>query len=291
MKNTIETISITSVGDYLKEASARQAAWEKSNEFQSDAWFRGVPDADYTLSPSFHRFHTKHNRIEEDDLRDEFMRRSYPLFKQGPPTNNWDWYFLMQHYDLPTRLLDWSESSLVGLFFAVYDYRALKAGMIERKTDAIEKWKNVDGGKRKEKKAAVWMMDPETLNKHSLGRHFAKEWPILRHDDEQVEDYLSERPGTLYEWPDKPVAILPPCTNPRLTAQRGMFVLFGSDETPLEKRLKWNTSDGPRLIRFEIPPDAIPDIRSDLRRAGITSALLFPELSMLSNEIIHSWLE
>ena len=197
------------------------------------------------------------------------MRRSYPLLPHGPPTNHWDWYFLMQHYDLPTRLLDWSESSLVGLFFAVFPYGALKAGQIQTMYDAIEKTKEV-GGRSVPKKAAVWMMDPGKLNQLSLGEdEIDYDWPILRHDDEAVKKYLSPVPGSEkdvdgeeYDPPPNPIAIKPPCTNPRLTAQRGMFVLFGFDGTPLERMdSDWQS----RLRPFEISPEVIADMRSDLR--------------------------
>jgi hypothetical protein len=37
------------------------------------------------------------------------------------PLYDRDWYFLMQQYGAPTRLLDWTEGALIGLFFAVKD--------------------------------------------------------------------------------------------------------------------------------------------------------------------------
>ena len=37
------------------------------------------------------------------------------------PKDEWEWIFLMQHYRVPTRLLDWTESPLIGLYFAVSD--------------------------------------------------------------------------------------------------------------------------------------------------------------------------
>ena len=45
------------------------------------------------------------------------------LKKLLPSLNDWERLAIAQHYGVPTRLLDWSEDPLVGLYFAVADDR------------------------------------------------------------------------------------------------------------------------------------------------------------------------
>jgi len=45
----------------------------------------------------------------EDEIREEFVVRAPALSQIRPAEqSDWDWYFLMQHFGAPTRLLDWS---------------------------------------------------------------------------------------------------------------------------------------------------------------------------------------
>ena len=83
----------------------------------------------------------------EYEIREEFTTRAPALSDYTKPSdasvlNNWESYFVMQHYGAPTRLLDWTEASLVALYFAVRS----NAGNFN---------------------AAVWALDAWQLNKKS----------------------------------------------------------------------------------------------------------------------------
>lgn len=98
-------------------------------DWMSHYLFRGQSDNDWTLKPNLLRILNKYNIDRELGLKfEKTLEREYiskaHFFKQtkivgvysGQTALN---FSIMQHYGVPTRLLDWSSSPYVALYFAI----------------------------------------------------------------------------------------------------------------------------------------------------------------------------
>ena len=87
-------------------------------------WFRGQ-HGDWPLYPKLYRpEYGGHARVRrdlvEEEIREQFISEAH-IFCETIPAgdDDWEWYFLMQHFGAPTRLLDWTEGALLGLYFSI----------------------------------------------------------------------------------------------------------------------------------------------------------------------------
>jgi hypothetical protein len=263
----IKTTEVTSLTQFLSSVKSIRAQWPQTSRptrsgEAENLWFRGQRVASWGLIPKLHR--PEYRGATEAEIRHEFQSRALELLSGHRPADKWEWYFLMQHYGVPTRLLDWTENPLVALYFAVEDKHEEYAG----------------------RPAAVWVIDPWWLNR-KLRRGI--EGPML-HDwseaDSFVRELENEFAGTSVTRA-LPAAIEAPYIDRRMSAQGSRFIIFGS--THDFTKVHFVKEKDCRLIRITVSPESIQGIAQELEVCGFTAPALFPDLSHLSEHICQRW--
>ena len=126
----MEAKSISSIQDFIQNVIADTKRWDYVNK-SARPWFRGQTNKDYKPLPSIFR----QNGYAEVDLTQMYRYRAGVLGEVPQRSGSIDeWLFLMQHYGLPTRMLDWTESGIIALFFSVHEQ-----DRFDYVTDTVEK--------------------------------------------------------------------------------------------------------------------------------------------------------
>jgi hypothetical protein len=108
---------ISNIQEYVALIEVIKTNSEKKGN-KTDLLFRGQ-STDKPLLPKLARLKLKGEITNIEKLiLEEFKRGILPL-SEFQPANNWDLLALAQHHGLPTRLLDWTYSALVALWFSV----------------------------------------------------------------------------------------------------------------------------------------------------------------------------
>jgi hypothetical protein len=114
----------------VRVESWRQFQIEIEKHLDGESLFRGVASVRHRLMPSVGRNREgfSYSPAVEQALFSQFKREALP-FLAARPADDWEWLALAQHHGVPTRLLDWSESPYVSLFFAVWGNDDEDAGL------------------------------------------------------------------------------------------------------------------------------------------------------------------
>jgi len=261
---------VDSVEEYLKAVRRIRDNWSDADKFWKP-WFRGQPCEAWDLRPRLYRRDTmslEEALSDEEEFRLEFARRGLQLVSgERFPQTDYEMYFLMQHYGAPTRLLDWTDGALVGLYFAV-----------------AQRFNKRDPDRKKD--AAVWVLDPHWLNEETAYKRDDMEGVALP-DWEVALEYLPEKFESKKLRRKDPLALDPTHVARRLAVQRSRFTIHGTVFKGIEEVAL--RSQSPRLRKILVGREKVKSVRKDLETCGISVTTLFPDLAGLGLELRRLW--
>jgi hypothetical protein len=261
---------VTSLTEYIDRIKQLRAFWKLDKETRfgeiQSVWFRGHEQADWTLTPKLYRPEYGDAIDAEAEIRQDFQIRAQQLLHGGRlPADQWEWYFLMQHYGAPTRLLDWTDNPLVALYFALHS---------PTQDDYVP-----------DTDAAVWVLNSWWLNRRSvrgIDGPMLSDWSEAQPYLPKLEDAFAGRRVRVR----RPAAIDPPHVDRRLAAQGSHFVIFGANRDLMRMSAARSKRERIRQIqKITIRRRATWGLRADLDLCGITRPLLFPDLQALCDDI------
>jgi len=206
---------------------------------RSGAFYRGHSKGHYRLVPSLLR-NAIHPNTEHNLFHECFARANNLVARDS---SSWERLAFFQHYGIPTRLLDWTESLAVAIFFAV--------------RDAPES-------------PNIWIVNAFRLNKSNQASAQPR---ILMAGLDHLPDYHDcfVRIDDRQKWPHSRAIFLQiPWTTERVRAQSGFFTFHPTDRSIEE--------DNPKYFRrVDIPASAMEGVQKFLGNAGINEYTVFPD--------------
>lgn len=243
--------------------------WTLYGNFQKDKeqWiFRGQPNAKDKLTTTLERVRKRFDlrwcdldHLELAMIRN-FKRQAHRYVENVPEDENTlEWLALMRHYGAPTRLMDWTYSFFVALFFA-----------IQQSDEACAVWAiNMD----RLRNSAESLLDNVNLRRlllrdpHLKSREF---FDLVFRRKPSVNLVYSANPERL---------------NERLAVQQGVFLAPANISKPFLENLAAMSStklfdvDCVRKITIDASVQSKKEILRHLQRMNITTTSLFPGLA------------
>jgi hypothetical protein len=239
--------------------------------------FRGQSNSEWKLEPKFKRVHEEIKIIKESagdnihkDRRDyekkmieEFISKSHLYLKGNPnllfpeldrTNSNLEWLSIMQHFGAPTRLLDFSFSPFVALFFALIDTNG-------------------------EKGCYVYAINREIIEKKNKIFFGKSDYYTTIFENENRHPYI---------YPFEPRM-----KNERLSRQQGLFLVPSTTFSTVDDIIQnYNDSENPSpFTKYSLHKEMIYESLKMLKKMNITHESLFPDLTGLCYSLKFLFLE
>lgn len=255
------------------------------NRFLDQFVFRGHADSNWELKTPLFRCVEKYHHpkstdllyahLYEQEMIKEFKKK-YNLYEKNNIPSDLDyiaWLSIMQHYGAPTRMIDFSHSLFIALYFAVYESFS--------------------------KESTIWCLNQITCR---FQHDFFKSEDVIN-TDSIIYNYANKVIFDNSRKPEKHLYLVePPITNKRISFQQGLFAIPEMEcltlidnlssillsSTPREVDIEELIREGEEnegfngtkylIIEIRIPSKFRYDIIHMLRQMNITTELIYPGL-------------
>jgi len=265
-------VRVKSVSEFLKAVdSVFRTLCNVNNVDNCQLWYRGQVQQGFDLLPTItrKRLGLQLNPLFETVFLSKFKSLATPYveilpsFPLNSDTNSyWNWLFLLRHYGLPARILDWSRDALTGLFFAT----DLEDPSLTRGIDA-----------------SVWILNPVKLNESFSFHSFLKPGYIPSVEEPSFNLFFGPESDILNTL--KPAAAIGPLNTTRIVAQRGAFTVYPR----IKSLIALNKFDDASyyLSKINIASECFAEIQTQLRHYGITKLSLYPDMETIASEVFQ----
>ena len=251
--------------DWLEDAAISTVISDTGNEIDFEnptLYYRGQPSIK-ELNPWIFREPFSPGAVEHEMLH----KASLYLWKElSSYTTFLEKLVFLQHYGMPTRLLDVTFNPLVALYFAC-NKQNNSEGVV------------FCGFQQSEESERIAELTSEFVFKHPFD-YFEKE----------VKSFVIDKEESLYKF-SQPLFVLPPINNPRVEHQNGAFVM-----APLAKigkdivYLNTNSLDDSGFFsdkRALVPDERKSSIIKDLHKFGINKGSIYQGITEKIESIIQ----
>ncbi len=239
------------------------------NNLPNNFIFRGHANAAWRLESSLERligagWSAVAAEKFEDRSFDEF-RSKFHLYdgENLKPNSKFAWLALMQHYGIPTRLLDFTSSPYIALYFALEAY---------------------DTNLRPD--FAVIALDYSAIMEQSIAwigskdREFRETRGSVHAKRDKVFDETVDRLSYDIAWIGEPAEL-----NVRVDRQAGTFLVSGNRGKKIEEALAAPIYDSIQMTKFTIKASLYESVFVLLRKMNINSKSLYGDLNGLAKAI------
>jgi hypothetical protein len=231
--------------------------------------FRGQADAEWGLQSTLERiignkWSAENARRFETHSMDVF-RSKYHIYSGSEhiPNSKLSWLSVMQHYGVPTRLIDFTTSPYIALYFALETYDPLSR-----------------------KDFSIFAIDYTAIMEQSIqyirrcDNKFQENRLSIQGQQDAIFDNVVDRYSYDIAWVTEPVEL-----NARIDRQSGTFLVAGNLEKTIESIVNLPLYEPARLIKIIIPAILYENVYVALRKMSINSKSIYGDLAGLAKSI------